>query len=843
MTRRQSCVSVLVAGLVICAAPGWATTEAPAPVADGPEVALAEGTARPADAPVEQESSTQPATDTDFTQTFRLFSRRDIDLRLRPDVGLRVRPMRPLFSPHTADFHGREREQGSATHFSGSISVSLLSADGERDSFKGQEFRDLSEEASVGVDFQLRNQDDWFRLTGRHLTLDDRDLELEWRRLGVAKTRLFYNRIPHRFALDARSLYAGINSGRLTLDDEIQQTLQDSPNLVEGAALLAGFAADAALVDIGLARDRLSLEFDLTAFHPLAIEVTVDQESRDGARAWSGSFGLSSFVEIPWPVDYDTRNLKVGLEYQKGPTLVRGSYLLSTFDNNISEVVFDNPWRLTDSAQVGPVNVFGPATGLIDLYPDNEQQELTLTAVRNELPGDSSLQATLAWNRMEQDDSLVPFTTNRALVDGGPFGLTFNFSDPAALPATRADAQLDSQLVHLRWISRPTDAVTLKAHYRDYEMDNETEQVFISGFGIEDTFFRPFPVPGGGAFTNLPIAFHQTSYGLEAGFRLGAGTKLTLSYENEEIERKFREVKDSTEDRYKVSIDSKPSAWADLRLSYTLAERDIGNYDFAQFFASQGIETLPVLPFLLKFDQAARDRDRTQLMANFYIGESLVIGAQAIVGSDEYPDSAFGVLEDEQQMYAVDLSYLASERLSLFASYGLDKYDILLRGRQWLPFGAGDPFRVETGIDSASNWTANSIDEIDTASLGLEIYAIPDKLRFGLSYTYSKSDGEIRYASPIGDLDQNPFDPVAFQEVDDVTWYSFNPELEYSINDRLTLAAAYLRESYEILDFAATGFSFVPVTPAGEFNGGLLMGTLPKDFEIDVVSLRLEVSF
>ncbi len=803
-----------------------------------------DGAATESSAPVAGEAvAEQDVESEDGAIPFRLFTRRDVGLRLRLNTGMRVPRLEPTFSPRTADYFGYDRHQGPL--YAVAVSIATLSADDERDSFKGQEFRDFEEDLAAGIDFLVRSEHDQLRLTGRHLNLDDRDVDLEWRRFGVLKTRLHYNRIPHNFAFGARSLYSGVGTGRLTIDDSARQTLQGSTSLVDAAERARQLVAGAPAIDIGLARDRLGLKLDITAFDPLAIEISIDDESREGARPWAGSFGYANLVEIPWGVDYQTRNVKIGLEYAAGSTLVRGSWRHSSFDNEIDAVLFDNPWRTVDSGLGRPIFTSfqsGPATGLIDLYPSNEQEELTLTAVKSQLPGRSTLTATVSWNRMEQDDPLLPFTTNTALVPGGPGNPPFVASDPANLPAARADAEIESRLVHLRWSSRPTDAVEIKAHFRDSQVDNNTAQIFIPGFGLEDQGWRNF-FPTGGSFTNLPIAQSTTSYGADLSYRTKSRTKLALSYTREEIDRKFREVDESVEDRFKLQVDAKPASWMDLRASYLISEKEAKSYVFDQFFSSQGIEFIPALPFLLRFDQASRDRDRLQLMANFYPSEAWILSAQVIVGADDFPESQFGVLGDDHEIYSLDVSYAANERLSFFGSYSIEEYDVLLRGREWRPFGPGDPFRTETGFDSASNWTARSIDQIYTVTAGLELSLIPDKLRLDVAFSRSDSDGKILYDSQVGALDANPYDPTDFSRVDDVAFYNLNPELDFTLNDRVSLVLSYLREKYDILDFNKPGFQLVPVTSSGEFNGGLFMGTLPVDFNLEVLALKLELSY
>ncbi|RMH18388.1 MAG: hypothetical protein D6696_13165, partial [Acidobacteria bacterium] len=772
---------------------------------------------------------------------FRLYPHRRVGYRLRGDVGLRLPPLQPLFSPLTLDFLDLERPPGPQVALA--LELDLQAASGER-SAKAQEFRDLEDGPVAGLDLERRGATSSLRLTGRHLGREDQDARLELRRYGQLKAELFYNQIPHNFAFDARSLYAGIGSDALLIDDAIQADLQASRDAADAARRLQGFVDGAGRHDLSLRRDRLGLAFDWTAFDPVAVEVLVNHESRRGVRPWSASFGLGNLVEIPWPVDYDASDVRLRAEYAGAGLFVDGTYRIADFDNNAGTVLFDNPFRIADSSlPIAIVSTFasGPAQGLIDLYPDNQQQELTFNLVKRGLPKKTQIQATVTAGRLEQDDPLLPFTTNAAVVPGAAGNPPFDASDPANRPAARAGARLDTRLLHLRLSSQLTPRLRIKATLRDYELDNETARITIPGFVLEDTTFRRSTSTTGG-FTNLPIAFARRTAGLELALRLAAATTLTLSYEDERLERDFREVATSDESRTTVSLDARPASWVDLRLSYLVADRDAGDYDVAQFFRNQGIAELPVLPFLRKFDQASRDRDRLQLMASFYPTGDLVLGAQLIAGEDDYPESQFGVLDDEHAIYQLDLAWTASDRLSLFAAYGRERYDVSMRGRQWFPFGPSDPFRNETGFASNSNWTAASTDNIDTWSAGLDATLIPDRLRFELAWSRAETDGELRFASPLGTPadDLNPFVPAPFTNVDDVIYYHLNPQLEYRLGEHLSLAVAYLREVYDVDDFNLDGFRLVPVTAGGAFNGALLMGTLFDDFELEIWNLKLK---
>jgi len=778
---------------------------------------------------------------------FHLYARRLIDLRMRPNSGFRLPALVPAFSPRPPDYEGTYRQPGRQFALSASIAVS--GASGARESAKAQEFRDLDAGVSVGLDAFLRDRRNYLRLTGRHLGLDDQDATIEWRRPGLLTARASYSQIPHNYAFGATSLYRGVGSGVLEIPDAVQTSLAGASDDFDAAARAARAVRDFGQpVHLRHRRDRTGLSVELLPSEALAISFESKEESRVGTRPWSGSFGLRNVVEIPWPVDYDSQDARLGFEYfsRDHGFLVRGEFRHQSFDNNISSVLFENPWRTVDGALGGAiVSTFrtGPAAGLIDLYPSNEHQQTTLTGIKRDLPASTTIMASVSWGTSEQNDALLPFSINTALVPGAAGNPPFDTSDPANLPARRADAQLDNRLLHLRLVSKPTKRLEVKAQVRDYKLDNDTAQIFIPGFVTEDAQYRDGGTDTG--LTNLPIAHQDTQVDLELGVRLPRRTKLTLSYRNQEIDRSFREVERSSEDTFKVAFDGKPAPWVDLRASFLVSNRDTSAYVFDQFFTAQNIDRVTALPLLRKFDQATRDRDRLQLLATFYPTGSLTLSGSVIVGTDSFPDSRFGVLGDDHRLASLDLSWAPSERLSLYASWTVEDNDVSLRGREWFPGAASDPFTNAPGFGDPSNWRAASEDRIHTGGFGLEAQIIPERLRFELSFSWSETDGRIVYESPLGDpaVDLNAFVPAPFENVDDVRFYNLNPELEYTLGERLALSFAYLRERYSIDDFNLDGFTLVPTTPDGAFNGAIFMGTQFTDFDVELWAIKLKVRY
>ena len=69
----------------------------------------------------------------------------------------------------------------------------------------------------------------------------------------------------------------------------------------------------------------------------------IKNTNRDGHIPYGGTFGFSNAVEIPMPLDNRTTDLKTALEWSNGKGLLRFGWDGSTFENNIGNVVWDNP--------------------------------------------------------------------------------------------------------------------------------------------------------------------------------------------------------------------------------------------------------------------------------------------------------------------------------------------------------------------------------------------------------------------------------------------------------------------------------------------------------------------
>ena len=805
-------------------------------------------------------TQTRPAQDAAQPNTlfpqWRLQAVYPIDPRVAPNAGIRLRPLFPTFSPVAPDFLD---PGGPSTPWSLRASVAVFGVDDERASSKFQEFRDLRDGVTAGLEARYREGDYLFNVVGRQLGRDDQDLAIDGGKGGQYYFTALYDETPHNYAFGVPSLYGGIGTGRLTIADPIQADLQSISAPVALAARTQTYVDSAHRVDLSLSRQKAGGEFTLAQTYPFILKASFTNESRDGVRPWSASVGFANIQDIPWPVSYDTRELRISAEraMPESRVIVNAGYRLSWFENHIDSLTFDNPFRVADSSAGAIVMTSGagPATGRIALYPSNEYHEGSVSTVVRNLPARGVLSAFFSAGFMRQNEPLIPFSTNSDAILPTVDGRLFRATDPSGLPRATAETSMDTQTAHVRWTSQPAKKLRLAGQYRLYALQNDAAPFVFPAFVREDADPRPTEGTPGGTFRSVPADYHRHTGSVDGTYSLTPDTRLGASYTFERMNRSLREVARMNDHRVKISLDQRAASWLDLRTSYTYTDRSTSTYDFAQYQRVQGLDDRPMMPFLRKFDEAPLHRQDAQVMATVTRGNISVSG-QGVYGNTDYHDSPFGLLSDRHGLASVDASYALAERVSVFADYSYERFTNQLRARHWIPRcgegvfppcapgGPGDPYRTDTGFESANNWENRSRDNIHSAGVGLDAYVIPRRLRVQLQYTFSRTDGRWAFESPIGGAtDLNPFDPAPAEQVDDVRWHVLNPELEVKLTERLALTAAYSYEKWDVSDFNYEGFSNVPVLGGLPAVAVLTGAILPPAYDNHVLYMRLKVGF
>ena len=713
---------------------------------------------------------------------------------------------------------GTELQQASAVQFlsklSGELSlIGRLRNDDAKDSLYTQYRDPRAFSGEFGVKYEEEDRY-FFGADGKNLGQDDVNLNFHGRRYGKLKGSITYDEIPHRFAFDVKTLYSGVGSDVLTLDNALQSNLQGlSGDSAAQADVLKSEFSKAASGDPEIKRKKLSGDLELVALDPLSIRAEFSREKQDGTRPFFGSFSLSNTMEIFEPIDNETWSLKFIAEYAEKSYLLNATYYYQHFNNSEDTLTFDNPFRRDDA-------VGEPSKGRIDLAPDNNYQNISIAGSYMDLPFNSRISANAAWGWMRQDDDLPAFTTNTALTS------PIDYSDRSSLPESEADVKVNTSLYNLTLNARPLNFMRVKGNIRHYDYDNKTDTVeFTDGYVSTDAF--PETPQLGLPISNLPTGYRRTKADLNLGFDVWTKTRLNLDYTYNLTKRDNREVERQTDNIFGGSMDTNPFQWGDLRASYHRTDTDIDDYDVDVYLESG--QDLQQLPGLRKYTQAEVIRDRFQLMANVFPLEPLAFSGSFTYGQDDFHDSPFGLTDADYYSFSVDGDYTLTDKLSLKAFYIYEKYKNNQKAQ-------GEFDEDGDGMSTITDWRAEGEDRVDTFGGGITYAVIPERLDFDLSYSYSKVDGKIDFSIPDGSVSD-------FDTVDDSTIQMLNAKLKYNIWGGYFVTLGYVWEKFDYDDYTKEGFTFVPTDAAGNLNGAVLADTLWEDYDAHIVYAKFTYKF
>ncbi|MHB8987607.1 MAG: MtrB/PioB family decaheme-associated outer membrane protein [Desulfobulbia bacterium] len=750
---------------------------------------------------------------------------------------------------------------------SGEVTVGIQQLDVDPDSSKFNKNRDLEDGFNLyDLWFGLvdPNNGRYLDFQGTNLLQDDQSIRFGFGNYGSWGVVIDRNEIPHNLSNKAQTPYIDQGNGLLTLPSTspIPNT-NLAPTAAQAAAgmLTDNDAATATWlsttlhgVELGTQRDKTGATISITPHQDFKFRLSLSDERKDGSNLTYGPIGdrppRTLNAQLAEPIDYKTQELKFEAEYNQPTYQALFTYLLSGFENEIDTLRWQNPY-------VADVDGNGYDTwnaahniasfGQRALAPDNRYQNASL-ALGFDLPMASRLSATVAYGLMEQDETLLPYSTSS-------LGSATAFDSTGILPRTNADAEIDTLLFNADYSINPIERLNLRAFVRYYDLDNKTTQsnwwyVTDDTRGTGNPSYKNKRV-------NLAYSFDQTNYGLDTSYNLPFWrTTLGLGYEREDIDREFREA-NTEENMLKASLKTRPTDWLTVRAKYLYGDRDGGDYNntvTAQSYwyalADAGTDrdnpqfSFSNHPDMRKFDVSDRERDQFDLAATVMPKAGLDLTASYRYRKDDYasgvaatqpllasglgvtvddnaaatPGDQLGLLESKTQRYALDVSYAATERLTLNAFGSRETIESTQRGVEYNENYKLNPISYVPSLATnelgnwtreTSQWMAVTDDKTNTIGLGVGYEIIPGKLRLATDYTYSQGKVDIEY-SGFGTLSAvNPDNTLAdtyqfaFRDPETVTHkqYNLNATLEYQFVKNLVFGLHYIYDRYKISDW------------------------------------------
>lgn len=653
------------------------------------------------------------------------------------------------------------------------------------DTTRAERFGDLTGRGPIERFRFNREADRWFVRAGSdHPGRKDQRF---WATYGTAtlKVSVLWDQVPLNLSRDSRSLFASTVPGVLTMSSADRTAIQN------GALKLSDVVGGAAALPLGSRRDEGVFKLVYSPTRALDLSAAFKTTRRSGSQPWGASFGFSNDVEVAAPIDTRSTDLNLGAEWANDRGMVRVGVDGSWFTNQVQTLVWDSPWRATDTPKTGL-----PAQGRSSLWPNTRTLGASL-ATSLKLPGDTRATGTVTVARWSQNQALIPFTINSVL----PF---------VALDRPTADAQARTLAMNYTLTSRPVSSLWVSARYRYYDFDNRTPAFDATrGFILMDGSVRP-----DGQIAR-PLNTTRRNIDVDASFTPLTFTAFRVGYGREQADRTMRIFSRTVDEVGRASVDT-TVRWVTVRGSLEHSKRR-GSGFTPELLSSVG-EQLTMAPW----DVADRDRDRATALVQLNVSPALGLSASMATGRDRYINSGFGLRDNRNHNYSFTADVTPTEQLSASLFYTVDIYAAVQNQRSTSTTAQFN--------DATRNWSIDAYDWAKTAGGQVEILQLIPRTEARLAYTISRSRSTYQFDGvPGGTLPAMVQLPAVTNRIESAT-----ADIRHALTPRLTLGLLWMHQRYSVQDFAQDPGTLTRL----DLPGALLLGYLNRAYAIDAVSIR-----
>jgi Putative outer membrane beta-barrel porin, MtrB/PioB len=719
---------------------------------------------------------------------------------------------------------GASAEAKSFSFFVDPVQVDQLWTDIDSDSSKFEEYRDFSSGVRLThLRFGAETADlkRSLEVQIHNAGLDDAFYGIEYDVAGSYRLGFTQDRIPHRFGNNGTILWTRTGPGRFEIADPIQRAIQTAietqyasnragVNFAFLRGLLQPYINTEQPVDLGLIRKRTRATLDFARDAKFAWGLEYRHEDRDGTRP---------FTELPEPIDYETTDAIATGQWRWQGSLVRFGYRASQFDNNISTLRWDNPFRFTDGSDAnaysspGSGSINGSSQGFIDLAASNEAQSFFANG-RFQVGRTGWIQAAFDRTEFTQDDPLLHYTLNTAVnrATGAPFAA----SDPANFPFGKADRESTMTKLAVAYGVRIAESWQLDLKYDSLDYSDDSRRLTFPGYVRFEAVWEAIPR------ITVPFSWKRDTTSFTLSKDLGKAGDVGVYYRLESWDREYRETETTDEDLYGATWDAR-FGHAMVRARYEHADRTHDGYETAaqeaSFVHPEGINNLPALR---KFDQAARKFDTFNVSVDVPIGEHFALNFGVIDRDADYNESRFGLVADADIRYNAEFSYNTGKGSNFFVFVDHDDREVFTRGRQ----SGATP-----SVNPLDDWDV-TFDEInDVWGLGWT-FDPSDAWHVMVQGTSSESDGKATFFSPPGGV---PDLARGFDNYEDYELVALDARVDWQAAKNFTVGLRAIYEDYTI-------DSFIRQDLANYLPGALLIFANDGDYQAMVYALSVKLS-
>lgn len=707
---------------------------------------------------------------------------------------------------------------------------------GERGVARFNEFREVSEGAVFEFGrFTWTPKDKNLALsfTAIDALQDDQRYFLHLSDPGKVVFKASFAGVPRFYSSGSKTLWSGVGTGNLTLSEAFRQEAEAAagpPTAPFASADLKAYI-DAALAgaspfDLRTKRNDLNGSLDYKLVKVLTLSLTGRYETRDGTKplgfgtyirrqGLSGTPGTGAGFfwretieprgnELVEPLDYKTAEAGATLTWARGGHSASAGWFGSRFRNDINSLFFDNPFEASPgrasatifdpradqetAAPNGNNNLRGLySRSVVQLAPDNDYNRL-FGNVSIRIADKTRLNATVARAMMKQDDPFLPYAENDQVVFSEA-GQPVVYARDATLPRRSLDGRMETTQADLKLTSRLTAALSVRAGYRYYDLDDQRPEILFPGFSSSgDSFFRAGigqrDAAGNRVLFNEVGGYTRQRLNAGGAYRIGAVT-VDGEYTRTGWDYDARQVDKTIDDAFKGTVRF-TVANANVNAFYLRASREFeGAY-------TVGLETSGVRAF----DVWTRDRDQLGADVDLPVGDNVSVAFGGSYWRDEYPGAVqgfsygYGLQDSKSGTLYTGVNYAKNDWI-LGAWAGYDQYE--WNSLQVTKSGLGADY------NPTNRWARGSSN--DVYWIGLESVAPvgkKGKLRADVNYQKFKGDWTTEN---LGTPDINSAVAYPFPQLSDST-LSARASFLWDWTSKVGFEARYWYEPYRLDDFS-----------------------------------------
>ena len=703
----------------------------------------------------------------------------------------------------------------------------------EGDEARYERYQDLRSGAFSKVQFGKQTDSYQFNFGAWNIGYRDQNYNADYSD-GKAKYSAFFDSTPLNYSYTASTPWVEQSTGVFTLNSAARLQVQNKVAGVVGVPSSAAQLATRSIyvglaqpIDLQSRRDTLGLRYARDLNKEVGFNLAFTSTKKSGNQPYGMSFAFNNANELPMPIDNRTNDLTAGLEYVRPEGMVRVAWDASFFDNKIKEILWDNPLRATDTTPYdasGYSNGNGPAFGRMSMPPSNSMNTVSLTGLYK-MPAHTTLNGIVSFTAMNQNDELIPWTTNGAINNASVWAV---FPELRELPRETAEAKVHGVNAMFNFTSRPNRYFGMRMRYRFNDHKNLTPEFDA----VEYVRFDAVPEETGGETENFNI--RQNTFDLTGTLNLIKYTAINLGYTYDDFARTGRAYSDMRDYTFKASIDTVGNQYVTLRAAAEHTNR------IGAGFSEASIEDGGAQPGLRFYDEADRDRDKGTLLVVVNPTGFMDITASVSKGQDTYKGEGhdFGLLDNDNTNFTLSVGISPTDAVDFGASYGRDRFVSNQKSRNANP--PPDP----TWTDPNRDWTLKNDELVNNFDVYLNLPKLIEKTTVRFNYDYADSDNGFLFGGPrITSLAA----AGQFLALPNVTnkWQKLSADFQYHFSKKVGAALGYQYEKFDISDYAtidtngSVGFTAATGVPRIDYLGFIGTGYGNRPYKGSTAFMRL----